>query len=151
MTAKDLEYFKQLLLDKRKEVMREMKRIQEAEMEYTAKEAAGDHSAYSFHLADQGTDSNERENNFRYVERDGRFLYHIDQALERIEKGKYGRCETCGREIGKARLEALPHSRLCIECKAKEEETDLKNHHSPVSHNWRGSFEINDDSENDFD
>jgi DnaK suppressor protein len=43
-------------------------------------------------------------------------LREIDDALARIESGTYGRCESCGGEIGMARLEAMPAARLCIRC-----------------------------------
>ncbi len=46
-------------------------------------------------------------------------LAETDAALERIEQGKFGRCETCGGAIGRQRLLALPAARLCIECTGK--------------------------------
>lgn len=103
--------------------MNQMEFIKEAEMESTTKEATGDHSSYAYHMADQGTDTQEKEKNFFYAQRDGRLLYHIDQALERIDKGNYGLCHSCGNPISQDRLEAVPHARLCIQCKAKEEKT----------------------------
>ena len=121
MNKKDTSYFKKLLLKKRKELMEQMDFIKEAEMEATVKEASGDHSAYAFHMADQGTDTMEREKNFYYAQRDGRLLYHIDQTLERIEKGTFGLCQNCNNPIDRERLTAVPHARLCIECKSKEE------------------------------
>jgi RNA polymerase-binding transcription factor DksA len=45
-------------------------------------------------------------------------LAETDAALERIEHGSFGRCETCGKAIGRQRLLALPAARLCIECTA---------------------------------
>ena len=122
MNSKELEFFKQLLLDKRKELVEQMDSIRKEEAESSLKEEDGDHSAYSFHLADQGTDSMCQEQNFYHAQRDSRLLYHIDEALNRIEKGVYGHCEICNGLIGKDRLEALPHARLCIACKSKEEE-----------------------------
>ncbi|MBN2029203.1 TraR/DksA family transcriptional regulator [bacterium] len=121
MNKKDTEYFKKLLLDKRRELMEQMDFIKEAEMETTVKEASGDHSSYAFHMADQGTDTMEREKNFYYAQRDGRLLYHIDQTLERIEKGTFGLCQSCNNPIDRKRLMAVPHARLCIQCKSKEE------------------------------
>ncbi len=121
MNKKDTEHFKQLLLKKRKELTDQMDFIKEVEMETTLKEATGDHSSYSFHMADQGTDAAEREKNFYYAQRDGRLLYHIEQALERIEKGEFGLCIGCGKSIHHDRLEAVPHARLCIKCKSGEE------------------------------
>ena len=121
MNKKDLKHFKTLLLKKRKELMQQMDLIKETEMETTLKEATGDHSSYAFHMADQGTDTMEREKNFYYAQRDGRLLYHIDQALERIEDGNFGLCHTCSNPIHRERLEAVPHASYCIECKSSEE------------------------------
>ncbi len=123
MNEKKLTFYKELLLQKRKELLDQMNFIRDTEMENTLKEATGDHSAYSFHMADQGTDAMEREKNFLYAQRNGRLLYHIDMALERIENGTYGLCQSCGKPISEERLEAVPHARLCIECKALEEKT----------------------------
>lgn len=121
MNSGDREYFKQLLLSKRAELMGQMTSIRKEEMEYNLKDEDGDHSSYPVHPADQGTDSMIQEQNFLFAQRDSRLLYHIDEALEKLKKDEYGLCEECGLPIAKARLEALPHARLCITCKAKEE------------------------------
>jgi len=57
-----------------------------------------------------------------FASKSGRLVYHIDEALRRIQEGTYGKCQSCGKQISAARLEAVPHARLCIECKAKEED-----------------------------
>jgi len=126
MNAEKLQYFKQLLLDKRKELVGEINLIKIEEEELSLKEEDGDHSAYPYHLADQGSDNSAQELNFYHAHRDSRLLYHIDEALGKIESGKYGWCETCGQSIGRYRLEAVPHARLCIQCKCKEEGPDEK-------------------------
>jgi RNA polymerase-binding protein DksA len=77
--------------------------------------------AHSNHLADQGSDEFEYENTIRLASSEGRYLYHIEEALARIEDGSYGKCEACNGNIGLERLRALPYTRLCIECKEKEE------------------------------
>ncbi len=123
MDAKRTAFFKNLLLEKRKDLMQQLTIIKDSEMQTTLKEATGDHSAYSFHMADQGTDTMEREKSFFYAQRDGRLLYHIDMALERVENGTYGLCHSCQKPISEERLEAVPHARLCIQCKASEENT----------------------------
>ncbi|HDQ45645.1 MAG TPA: TraR/DksA family transcriptional regulator [bacterium] len=123
MEAKDIEYFKHLLIQKRKEMQNHMDAITESERETTIKDASGDHSAFSFHMADQGTDTMEREKNFFYAQRDGKILAHIERALDRIERGEYGKCRACGEQIAFARLEAVPHATLCIQCKSNQEKT----------------------------
>lgn len=122
MNQKEKARYKKLLLDKRMELLNQMAFIKDVEMETTTRESSGDHSAYAFHMADQGTDTMEREKNFFYAQRDGRLLYHIDQALERLDEGAYGLCHSCQQPISKDRLEAVPHARLCIQCKSREEE-----------------------------
>jgi RNA polymerase-binding protein DksA len=64
----------------------------------------------------------DREMAYMLASKSGRLLYHIDEALRRIEDGTYGNCHSCSKPISAARLEAVPHARLCIECKSKEED-----------------------------
>jgi RNA polymerase-binding protein DksA len=77
--------------------------------------------AHSNHLADQGTDEYQYEATIKFASSEGRYLYHIEEALARIEDGSYGKCGSCGGKIGLERLKALPYARLCIDCKEKEE------------------------------
>ncbi|MFQ5750643.1 MAG: TraR/DksA family transcriptional regulator [bacterium] len=121
MNKDELTYFKNILLEKREEIINGLGQLKNGEMSATLKDASGENSAYSFHMADVGTDNMEREKAFFFATKEGRFLYHIDQALERIEKNTYGLCQECGNPIGKERLEAVPHARLCITCKSNEE------------------------------
>ncbi len=123
MTKKELEHYKKLLLKKREELLNEIEYIKENSFKKTMKESSGEISAYNFHMADQATDANEREKAFMFAYREDRLIYHIDRALERIKNGTYGLCQECGKPISKDRLEAVPHARLCIECKSKEEQS----------------------------
>ena len=87
----------------------------------TIKEATGDLTHYSYHMADQGTDNMEREMAFAHGSKGRRLIYHIDEALRRVEEGTYGKCHTCGKQIRVQRLRVVPHARLCIDCKSVEE------------------------------
>ncbi len=120
MKKKDLDKYEKLLLIKRAELLEELGLLQKSGQS-TLKDAAGEISSYSTHMADQGTDSFEREKSFQLASKSGRFLHHIDEALRRIKDKTYGKCQECGKTITTARLEAVPHARLCIECKEKEE------------------------------
>ncbi|RMD95589.1 MAG: TraR/DksA family transcriptional regulator [Calditrichaeota bacterium] len=126
MTKKKLEHYKKLLLQKRKELLEELGYLKESGMSTTPKEAAGENTAYTYHMADLGTDNMEREKAFFFARREGRLLYHLDQALERIEKGNYGICRECGNPISEKRLEAVPHASMCINCKSNEEKNNSK-------------------------
>jgi RNA polymerase-binding protein DksA len=121
MNDDELKKFEALLLAKKAEILKEMGIIGESHSE-TIKEATGDLSHYSYHMADQGTDNMEREMAFAFASKGGRLVYHIDMALKRIQDGTYGTCQGCGKPIQRARLKAVPHARLCIQCKSAEEE-----------------------------
>jgi len=121
MNKNDLEYFKGLIASKKKELLSELGYLENSSMSATAKDQSGDLSSYSYHMADQGTDTMDREMAFSLASREGRYLHHLNEALERIEKGTYGICRSCGKEISRTRLEAVPNATQCINCKNAEE------------------------------
>ena len=83
-----------------------------------------DLSAYTDHMADQGTEAMEREKAALFATKEGRYIYRLEEALRRLYNSPktFGLCHTCGTEVGFERLDALPHARYCIDCKLKEEE-----------------------------
>jgi len=122
MKESELEKYKTLLLKKKKELLDEMGILMDSQISSTIKDSTGDLSSYSYHMADQGTDNMERELAFMFASKSGRLVYHIDEALHRMEQGIYGKCTTCKKQIGRSRLAAVPHARMCIDCKSAEEE-----------------------------
>ena len=121
MTEKDMKEFEQRLLAERQRIMKEMGHLETTVLKVNQRDSSGDLSGYSFHMADAGTDAIEREKAFMFASAEGRMLLEINEALRRLYRGEYGTCESCGRPIARARLEAMPHARLCVECKEKEE------------------------------
>jgi DnaK suppressor protein len=122
LTKKERAHFEQRLLEEREKIVKQLAQFGESFSD-TLQGSDGDLSAYSFHMADQGTDAMEREKAFLFASKEGRFLFHIDEALRRLYKSpeQFGICEECGSDVGIERLDALPHARLCIECKEREE------------------------------
>jgi len=122
MTKKMLAHFEKRLIEERKRVLKELGQYSET-FNATPQSEDGDLSSYSFHMADQGTDAMEREKAFLFASQEGRFLWHIDEALRRLYRSPdtFGRCHNCGEYIDFDRLDALPHARLCIACKQREE------------------------------
>jgi len=123
MSKKLLAHFEKRLLEERRRVLKELGQYSET-FNATPQNADGDLSSYSFHMADQGTDAMEREKAFLFASQEGRFLWHIDEALRRLYRSPetFGKCHSCGNDIDFDRLDALPHARLCIACKQKEED-----------------------------
>jgi RNA polymerase-binding protein DksA len=120
LTKKDLKHYEERLIEERKRLLGQIGYL-ERTLNQTQRDSAGDLSAYSFHMADMGTDAMEREKTFLFASAEGRLLYSVDQALRRLYRNEYGVCESCGKEIGKARLEAIPHASLCVACQEKQE------------------------------
>ena len=120
LTKKDLKHFEERLLEERKKLLSQLGYLEKA-MGQTQRDSSGDLSAYSFHMADMGTDAMEREKAFLFASAEGRQLMSVDEALRRLYRSEYGVCETCGKEIGKQRLDALPQANLCVNCQEKQE------------------------------
>jgi DnaK suppressor protein len=72
-------------------------------------------------MADLGTDAFEQQLTLDLLGSEEDVLEQIDAALGRIEKGSYGKCESCGRAIAKARLDAIPYAALCVRCASQQE------------------------------
>ena len=116
LNEEDLKYFEKRLLDQRARIMGEMGHLESTILKVNPRDSAGDVSgSYSFHMADAGTDSMEREISFDIASKEGRLLREIDDALRRIYNGVFGICEVSGKVIARARLEALPWARYTVQ------------------------------------
>lgn len=92
-----------------------------AQMNGLAKESAEEMASYSLHMADSGTDNFDRDFALSLLSSDQDAMYEIEEALKRIEKNTYGVCELTGKQIPKARLEAIPWTRFTVEAQAQLE------------------------------
>lgn len=113
----ELEYFRQIILKKRDDSEDELNTLQKSLRE--SMENASDESAYSFHMADAGTDAQEREKTYMLFNRARKFVKYLDDAISRIDNKTYGVCKVTGEKISKGRLEAVPHTQLSIDAKLK--------------------------------
>ena len=73
-------------------------------------------------LAELGSDNFDQELTLSLLGGEKDALNQIDSAIERIDDGSYGRCETCDGRISKARLEAIPYAAQCVRCASQQEE-----------------------------
>lgn len=81
----------------------------------------GDSNAMPIHMAELGSDNFEQEFTLGLMEADEGTLGSIDSALERIQKGTYGKCVECDGVISKTRLNAIPYTPVCIKCAELQE------------------------------
>lgn len=115
MKKSELKQFEKRLIEERQKLLRELE-YEGNQIAKTQLESSGDISAYSTHMADQGTETERREVNSQILSTRREALFEIDLALNKINQGKYGFCERCDKAIGKRRLKFLPQARLCIKC-----------------------------------
>lgn len=120
-TKRELLEFKKIILKKKEEILDEIRHISEDTLKKSQKEAAGDISGYTYHMADVATDTYDREFSLGLVSGSRELLYELDDALKKIEEGTFGICESCKLPIAKKRLKAVPGARLCIKCQKIKE------------------------------
>jgi len=130
MKKSELEPFKNRLLVLQARIRGDVEQLTDEALD--GGKGSGDSNSPT-HLAELGTDAFEQDFALRFVENDQETLKEITAALQRIEDGTYGTCESCLEDgkstsrakIGKQRLKAIPHARNCIECERKREELTL--------------------------
>jgi DnaK suppressor protein len=121
MAAKDLKYFKKSLLAIKEDITDQLKHIYEDTLKKSQKEASGDISGYTLHMADVATDTYDREFSLGLASNDQEVLYDIADALKKIEDKSFGFCEQCNKPISKTRLKVIPYTRTCLKCKESSE------------------------------
>ena len=123
----ELKVFKQLIMDKRTEIIEQLENLKDQMMDSSTGQYVNENSPYSLHMAEQGTDAQEREKLYLWAQRESKFLAYLEDALQRIELGTYGICIECMDEpknlcptcprVPKERLMAVPHTQHCVEVK----------------------------------
>jgi RNA polymerase-binding protein DksA len=120
-TKSDLKEFKKIVLKKKEELLGDLNHISEDTLRKSQKEASGDISGYTYHMADVASDNYDREFSLGLASGERKSLYELDDALKRIEEGTFGICDDCKGQITKIRLKAVPSAKLCIKCQQKRE------------------------------
>lgn len=129
MKKTDLAEFRHLLLGLRARVQGDVQHLSSEALDRNE----GSESKSPTHLAELGTDTYEQDFALQRMENEQDLLEEIDSALERLDSGTYGFCETCLESglapaksaIPKTRLRVLPYARNCVECQARREEYSL--------------------------
>lgn len=121
LTKKELKDFKKIVLKRKDEVIDDIQHISDDTLKKSQKEASGDISGYTYHMADVATDNYDREFSLGLASNERQSLYELEDALKRIEDGSFGICDDCKNNISKIRLKAVPSARLCIKCQKKRE------------------------------
>jgi RNA polymerase-binding protein DksA len=144
LTIDDIERFKQMLLEKRKEILLNVNEMEDETLKKSRLDASGDLSSMPIHMADIGTDNYEQEFALGLMDSERKLLREIDDALQRIEERTYGICEGTGKPIPKARLEAQPWARYCIEYARMMEQGRATGQEQPMTETQE--YEENEDN-----
>ena len=120
LTKEQVKQFRQLLITERAKLADEIKSIAH-DASTSPRDASGDLSAYTIHMADMASDTYERELSMNIVTSEQELLYQIDDALKRLDDGTFGLCQQCNQPITMSRLKAVPYASLCIACQRARE------------------------------
>jgi DnaK suppressor protein len=150
MTKKPVAADRAKFLAKMREQLLEMKAKLLAEIDSTLRAEREGNKDEGMDTYDLASEERDREINFILSDRERVKLKQIDDALERMDEGTYGVCESCGLEIAEERLEAMPFSRLCRDCQ-QDEEREAKSQRRPAddepnAYRKVGSTDADDDS-----
>ena len=116
-TSTELVGFKNMIIKKRSQA--------EDDLETNKKRAddmmSSEHSnaLYSSHMADASADHTDMERAYYFIAREQKFITYLNRALDMIDDGTFGICKVCSRLISKERLEEVPHTKKCFDCKSK--------------------------------
>jgi DnaK suppressor protein len=122
LDTKDIEHFRQRLIEERKILLDELDWVESNYIGSSQRDSAGEVSGHATHLADMGTDSSEMEKAYLIGDTRGGLLEDISEALDKLDNSSYGLCEACGQPVPRDRLEAVPYAKLCLKCKTDEEQ-----------------------------
>ena len=115
LSKEKVKFYKNLLLELREKIFRRINHIQEENLRQQSRDASGELSGYSLHMADAATDTYDLDFNLSLGTDSYEILHEIDAALERVENGTYGFSELSGEFIGEKRLIAVPYARYTLE------------------------------------
>ena len=125
LSKDQVKQLRQLLITERVKLAEEIKTIAR-EASTSPRDASGDLSAYTVHMADMAADTYDRELSMNIASSEQELLYQIDDALKRLDDGSYGVCQQCNQPIAMSRLKAVPYASMCIGCQRSKEQKNKR-------------------------
>ena len=116
MNKEELKKYKNKLNQEKKRINDIINQLDNNGMTKFNSEVASELSFYDNHPADIASETFEVEKGIALEANEMALLDKIDDALKAIDEGSYGKCQTCGKEIDKERLDFLPYALNCIDC-----------------------------------
>ncbi|RKD34337.1 TraR/DksA C4-type zinc finger protein [Thermohalobacter berrensis] len=132
MDKEKLNYYRNKLLKERKSMENTLNRMEENEPNASQQEYFDELSLYDNHPADMGTETFIMEQAMNLKRNEEYLIDEIENALGKIDRGEYGKCDICGKDIEEERLDILPYANTCIDC--TKETRHEKIDHDIVNH-----------------
>lgn len=132
-----------------RETLETMKRQLLAEIQHDLKQGRESSKDEGMDTYDLASEEREREINLLLTDRDRGKLQAIEDALDRLGEGSYGVCESCESEIAAGRLQAMPFTRLCVQCQADREIEAKQNRRSEDDRAYRrlGATDVDEEGQ----
>ena len=118
MKKSDMKVYKERLLDIRNRLRGDVSSMADSALGAEGSEA----SSMPIHMAELGSDNFEQEFTLSLMATEEDTLGMIEEALVRVERGTYGECVACGGVIPKTRLNAIPHTPVCVKCASSRDQ-----------------------------
>lgn len=123
MKTVELDRFRRKLEAEEQSLLEKLHELTGAKNRGADAEVIAELSSYDEHPADMASETFEKEKEQAVLEGLHDSLARVRNALAKIKRGTYGRCDSCGKPITLKRLRALPHATLCVECQGRRETT----------------------------
>lgn len=114
--TEDLDTYRRILETLQARLKGDLNQMTDEALKRNQPESSGSQSNMPLHMADLGTENYDQEFTLSLIANEQATLDQIQEALHRIDRGEFGVCDECGNSIARARLQALPYTRHCIEC-----------------------------------
>ncbi len=116
MERQKAKYFKQKLLEEREETINTLDAEEGNGVHSSMRDYYSELSMYDNHPADIASETYEMEMRMNLEDREHKSLLQIENAIEKIDNGTYGKCENCGKDIEFERLDIIPETEVCMKC-----------------------------------
>ena len=121
LKKEELESYRGVLRNLRSRLRGDLDQMTDEALRRSTADSSSNLSNVPLHMADVGTENYDQEFTLGLIENEQATLEQVQDALNRIDAGTFGKCVSCDEPIAKARLQALPYTRHCIQCARKME------------------------------
>jgi len=126
LSKEDLARFEERITKRYNALLEELRYREQSSIMENQRETGAELSSYANHPAEAASDYANLTMNLNLAERNSKYLLQLEDALARIKRGTYGICTLCKRTIPMVRLEAVPTTTKCVECKIEVKESELE-------------------------